>query len=91
MVLLIILLVLQLTCKQEKITKGKTEIGELKKLIQKGFKEKRAGTKYAEESKKRIAEELDTIWGNDYLDYFLVVQDYCEYARHHAGGHGGGA
>lgn len=72
------------------LEEGKTEIGELKKLIQKGFKEKRAGTKYAKESKKRIAEELDTIWGNDYLDYFLVVQDYCEYARHHAGGLGAG-
>ena len=69
---------------------GESEIDELKKLIQKGFKEKRAGTKYAKESKEKIKEELDTIWGNDYLDYFLVVQDYCEYARNHAGGLGAG-
>lgn len=69
---------------------GKSEIDELKKLIQKGFKEKRAGTKYAKESKEKIKEELDTIWGNDYLDYFLVVQDYCKYAKHHAGGLGAG-
>lgn len=59
-----------------------------KELIQKGFEEKRLGTKYEEESRKKIEEEIDTIAGNDFIDYFLVVSEYCKFAKEKAGGIG---
>lgn len=62
----------------------------LRSLVQKGFDKLRKGTKFEEESKKRIELELDTILGNDYVDYFIVVADYCQFAKEKAGGIGAG-
>ena len=62
----------------------------LRSLVQEGFDRLRKGTKFEEESKKRIELELDTILGNDYIDYFIVVADYCQFAKEEAGGVGAG-
>lgn len=55
----------------------------LKHLIKVGFKKKRSGKskEIQEESKKKIREELETIISNDFVDYFLVVQDYIRWSR----------
>lgn len=66
------------------------ELKQFKKLIAKGFNDKRKGTKYEKLSKERIKEELDTIWGNDYISYFLIVADYIRMAKESAGGVGAG-
>lgn len=72
------------------LPEGETEISHFKEIIKNGFLKKRKNTPYEEESKRKIKEELDTIWGNDYLGYFLVVEDYCRYAKENAGGIGAG-
>ena len=56
--------------------------------IVKGWAQKRKGTEYSAESKKRVTNELDTILGNDYLDYMLIVEDYVNWAKKNAGGVG---
>lgn len=65
------------------IPEGDTEVTYLKKLIQKGWIEKRknASKEVQEESKKRIREEFEVIHSNDFVNYFLVVHDYIDWAH----------
>lgn len=70
------------------IPDGMTNLEYLKELVNKGFDKKRKGSEYEEKSKTKIAEELDTIAGNDFVDYFLVVSEYCKFAKKEAGGIG---
>lgn len=60
----------------------KNNVDYLKHLITEGFKEKRlnCSKKVQLESKKRINEELEIINSNDFIDYFLVVYDFCHWA-----------
>lgn len=50
-------------------------------LVQKGFDKKRKhqSVEIQEESKKRIAEEREIIYGNDFVSYLLVVKDYIDW------------
>lgn len=61
----------------------KTNIDYLKHLITEGFKQKRgnATLEVKKESKKRINHELNVVIANDFVDYFLVVWDYCKWAN----------
>lgn len=60
----------------------KDNIDYLKHLITEGFKKKRlnCSKEVQKESKKRINEELEIIKSNDFVDYFLVVEDFCNWA-----------
>lgn len=51
-------------------------------LIKEGFKRKRgnATDEVKRESIRKIKEERDVIYGNDFVDYFLVVQDYINWS-----------
>lgn len=55
----------------------------LKKLVQDGFKKirKKQDKTTQQESIKRIKEELEVIISNDFVHYFLVVQDYIKFAK----------
>lgn len=65
------------------IPEGYTEVTYLKKLILEGFKKKRgsASEEVQKESKKRIKEEFEVIHSNDFISYFLVVNDYIDWAH----------
>jgi DNA polymerase-3 subunit alpha len=52
----------------------------LKKLIDEGFK-KRFGENITEEHKKRMEYELDVIKKTGFASYFLIVQDFTNWAR----------
>ncbi len=51
----------------------------LRKLAHEGLEKKNPG--YSEEYKARLEYELDVIVSMGYADYFLLVQDYVNYAR----------
>lgn len=55
----------------------------LKKLVQDGFGKirKKQDKTTQQESIKRIKEELEVIISNDFVHYFLVVQDYIKFAK----------
>lgn len=53
---------------------------ELKKLVQRGLKEKGKNTK---EYIERCKQELDVINYHGFADYFLIVRDYVNWARQH--------
>lgn len=65
------------------IPDGYTEVTYLKKLITEGFLKKRgsASEEIQNESKKRIKEEFEVIHSNDFVSYFLVVNDYIDWAH----------
>ena len=65
------------------IPEGYTPVTYLKKLILDGFRKKRgqASPEIQAESKKRIKEEFEVIHSNDFISYFLVVNDYIEWAH----------
>jgi len=60
----------------------KTELEYFDYLIEEGFKEKRGfqPKEIQEESKKRIAFERNVIYGNNFIQYFLVVRDYLNWS-----------
>lgn len=60
----------------------KTELEYFDYLIEEGFKEKRSfqPKEIQEESKKRIAFERNVIYGNNFIQYFLVVRDYLNWS-----------
>lgn len=64
----------------------------LKHLINQGFKKKRSHKpkEIQAESVKRVKEELEVIYSNDFVDYFLVVWDYIKWTRDAGYGVGGG-
>ena len=55
----------------------------LKHLIIQGYKKKRgnASKEVQKISKMKIKEELEIIEANDFVNYFLVVWDYCKWSR----------
>lgn len=57
----------------------------LKKKIKEGFKKKRgkANRKLQRKSFAKIKHELEVLESNDFVDYFLVVEDYCTWAQGH--------
>lgn len=57
----------------------------LKHLVNEGFKKKRgnADKSVKEESKRRLKIELERIVANDFVDYILVVWDYCKWSEEH--------
>lgn len=61
----------------------KNNIDYLKYLINQGFKKKRgnASDEIKKESIERVKMELDTIIANDFVDYFLVVADFCNWSQ----------
>lgn len=61
----------------------KSNVDYLKYLINKGFKKKRgdASDEIKKQSIERVKMELDTIVANDFVDYFLVVSDFCNWAQ----------
>lgn len=65
------------------IPDGFTEVTYLKKLISDGFIKKRGDfpKEIQEESKRRIKEEFEVIHSNDFISYFLVVNDYISWAH----------
>lgn len=58
-----------------------SNIDYLKHLINQGFQKIRKGTEYEKESIERIKHELEVIISNDFVDYFLVVQDFIKWAN----------
>lgn len=60
--------------------------------LKRGFKEKRGldSKEIQQKSLSRIKEELEMITSNDFLDYFLVVEDYCRWSKEHGISRGGG-
>lgn len=65
------------------IPEGETPVSYLKKLIKEGFKKKRGhqDKETQQESLKRIKEEFEVIHSNDFISYFLVVNDYIQWAH----------
>lgn len=55
----------------------------MKFLIDKGFKLKRAGCskEVQEKSKKQTAYELEILYANDFVDYFITVKSTIDWAR----------
>lgn len=74
------------------IPKGYTESTYLQKLIYDGFVKKRGHEprEMQEESVKRIQEEFKVLHSNDFISYFLVVNDYIDYAHKKGIGVGAG-
>lgn len=74
------------------IPEGYSEATYLQKLIYDGFVKKRGhlSKEIQEESVKRIQEEFKVIHSNDFLSYFLVVNDYIQYAHDNGIGVGAG-
>lgn len=74
------------------IPEGYTEATYLQKLIYDGFVEKRGHEprEIQEESVKRIQEEFKVLHSNDFISYFLVVNDYIQYAHDNNIGVGAG-
>lgn len=64
-------------------TQFKSNIEYLKFLINEGFKNKRgsASKEIKKESINRVKQELEVIVANDFVDYFLVVADFCNWAQ----------
>ena len=64
----------------------------LKYLVKQGFEKKRRNS--SDEVKaislQKQEEELETIYANDFVDYFIVVKDYIDWTRANGGGVGGG-
>ena len=54
-------------------------------LVAEGFKKKRSheSKEIQEESLRKIKEEREIIYGNDFVSYFLVVQDYLNWSVEH--------
>lgn len=54
----------------------------LRHLVEEGFKKKRLhhSQEIQDISRKKIEEELEVIKSNDFVDYFIVVQDYIHWA-----------
>lgn len=71
-------------------TDGRDSSKILKRLVKEGLQKK---GKWLPEYKKRCLEELDTIHYHGFDDYFLMVQDYVNFAKNHgiAVGHGRGS
>lgn len=65
------------------IPEGYSPATYLQKLIYEGFEKKRGNDckEIQEESVKRIQEEFEVLHSNDFLDYFLVVEDYIRFAH----------
>lgn len=65
------------------VPEGKTTVTHLRDLILEGYKTKRANDseEVKLESQKRIQEEFKVIHSNDFVDYFLVVHDYINWAH----------
>ncbi len=61
------------------LPKGETSIGSLRKLAETGI-EKRYGEK-TKEIKERLERELDVIEQTGFADYFLIVQDFVNWAK----------
>ena len=61
-------------------TKKESSYEELKHMVAKGLKQK---GKWNKQYKKRCLEELDVIHYHGFDDYFLMVQDYVNWARNH--------
>lgn len=74
------------------VPEGETAISYFQKLIYEGFEKKRGHQPRAiqEESVKRIQEEFKVLHSNDFIDYFLVVNDYIDYAHKNNIGVGAG-
>lgn len=74
------------------IPEGYTEATYLQKLIYDGFVKKRGyePREIQEESVKRIQEEFKVLHSNDFISYFLVVNDYIDYAHKKGIGVGAG-
>lgn len=68
---------------ETEIPEGMTAVEYLKYLINQGFKKKRGNAtgEIKAESQKRIKEEFEVIHSNDFVDYFLVVSDYINWAH----------
>ena len=64
----------------------------LKYLVKQGFEKKRRNS--SDEVKaislQKQEEELETIYANDFVDYFIVVKDYIDWTRANGGGVGVG-
>lgn len=64
----------------------------LKYLVKQGFEKKRGSS--SDEIKtislQKQEEELETIYANDFVDYFIVVKDYIDWTRANGGGVGVG-
>lgn len=64
----------------------------LKYLVKQGFEKKRCNS--SDEVKtislQKQEEELETIYANDFVDYFIVVKDYIDWTRANGGGVGTG-
>lgn len=69
-----------------------TAISHFQKLVYEGFLKKRGHQprEIQEESVKRIQEEFKVLHSNDFIDYFLVVEDYISYAHKNNIGVGAG-
>lgn len=67
-------------------------ISHFQKLVYEGFLKKRGhqSREIQEESVKRIQEEFKVLHSNDFIDYFLVVEDYISYAHKNNIGVGAG-
>lgn len=65
------------------IPEGFTNVTYLQKLINDGFKAKRKmdDKETQAESMRRIKEEFEVLHSNDFIDYFLVVHDYIDFAH----------
>ena len=65
------------------IPEGHTAVSYLQELILAGFLAKRGHEteEIKEESMKRIREEFQVLHSNDFISYFLVVNDYIAYAH----------
>lgn len=65
------------------IPEGYDEITYLKKLVDEGFRKKRgnASIEVQRESIARIKHEFEVIESNDFINYFLVVEDYIREAH----------
>jgi len=63
------------------VPNGKTPNQYLKKLCEKGLKEKERQFKDKKEAQKRLDYELDTIKKTGFASYFLIVADFVNWAK----------
>ena len=65
------------------VPEGYTAESYLRKLIEEGFERKRSNLskKIQEESRRRIEYEFEVLLSNDFISYFLVVQDFINWGK----------
>ncbi|KAA1415984.1 error-prone DNA polymerase [Nocardioides humilatus] len=63
------------------IPEGETPGSWLRKLTERGFEERYAGTDLEQEARARIEAELEVILRKDFAGYFVIVHDIVRFAR----------